>query len=386
MNRKKARDKQAELEKGRLLNPEKLEKKKRQRRKRTLIAVVCGLAAVVIVLTASFQVVMAIGKSNLQNKSETSAPELAQTVEEEPLTEEEQTDWQEGWVKYQGQIYAYNKDILTFLFMGIDKSSDVKEVAEGTNGGQADALFLLVLNPHDQTIQVIGINRNTMTDVDLYNEDGAYMTTVTAQIAVQHGFGNGMQESCEYQVNAVRKLFYNLPVHGYCAVNMDAVISLTDMVGGIELTALEDVKTVLSDGNKGGYIIKKSETAVLDGEQAYSYVRYRDVNTAGSADQRLERQQQFLEKFIAKTKSETIKDITLPVKLYNAVTSQMVTNVTADEVAYLASTAANYKFDKSRFYSLKGETVQGEKFEEYYIDETALYEMILDIFYEPVMR
>lgn len=54
-------------------------------------------------------------------------------------------------MKYNGSIYAYNEDIRTFLFMGIDKKSDVKEVEEGTKAGQADALFLAVMNPHDKT-------------------------------------------------------------------------------------------------------------------------------------------------------------------------------------------------------------------------------------------
>ena len=44
----------------------------------------------------------------------------------------------------------------------------------------------------------------------------------------------------------------------------------------------------------------------------------------------------------------------------------------------------NYHFDQSSIYSLEGETVQGDKFEEFYVDEDALYEMIIDIFYEPV--
>ena len=34
---------------------------------------------------------------------------------------------------------------------------------------------------------------------------------------------------------------------------------------------------------------------------------------------------------------------------------------------------------------MEGETVMGEVFEEFYADEEALYEMILDIFYEPVV-
>ena len=98
-------------------------------------------------------------------------------------------------MKYEGKVYAYNEDIMTFLFMGIDKDNEVREVAEGTDGGQADALFLLVLNPKTGTFQIISVNRNTMTDIRLYGSSGEYLSTVQAQIAVQHGFGNGVEES-----------------------------------------------------------------------------------------------------------------------------------------------------------------------------------------------
>lgn len=337
----------------------------------------------VLIVAAAYGAVREIGRSNLRKKAVAARPQMVQEKPQE-LTREEEAVWQEGWIKYRDGIYAYNEDILTFLFMGIDKGGDVAEVAEGTDGGQADALFLLVLNPHEKTIEVIGINRNTMADVDIYNEEGAYVTTTTAQIAVQHGFGNGVEESCEYQRKAVQRLFYNLPVHGYAAVHMDAVITLTDLLGGIELTALEDVGVAFEGKEKGKIIIREGEQVVLDGEKAYSYVRFRDVKVEGSADMRLKRQQQFLGEFIQKTKTQTAKDITLPVKMYQEITKQMVTDVTVDEVAYLASTALDYRFDKSRFYSLKGETVMGEKFEEFYVDEDALYDMILDVFYEPV--
>lgn len=63
----------------------------------------------------------------------------------------------------------------------------------------------------------------------------------------------------------------------------------------------------------------------------------------------------------------------------------MVTDITLDEVAYLAPAALDYQFGgEGSFYMLEGETVMGEEFEEFYPDEDALYEMILEIFYEPV--
>lgn len=377
MKKKKKRDEQADSEKELLLNPERAEKKRKKKRKKVLIAVLCELVILAAVAVVAFQIFRAAGKSNLMSSVQASRPELVPIETQMVLTKEEESRWQEGWVKYQDVIYAYNEDIMTFLFMGIDKNSDVKEVAEGTDGGQADALFLAVMNPHDKTIKVIGINRNTMTNIDIYNEDGAYVTTTKAQIAVQHGFGNGVEESCEYQKEAVEKLFYNLPVHGYAAINMSAIPTINDAVGGVDVTVLED----LTARDKS---LAKDAKVHLMGESAFLYVKYRDTNVFASADMRLARQKQYLNAFIAAAKQAAKKDITVVLDLYKAVSPMMTTDISADEVAYLAPALLSYSFDDSSFYMLKGETVMGEQFEEFYVDESALYEMILEIFYEKV--
>ena len=262
--------------------------------------------------------------------------------------------------------------------MGIDKNRDVKEVEEGTNGGQADALFLVVLNPHDNSLSVIGINRNTMTDVSVYDNNGAYVNTIKAQIAVQHGFGNGVEESCEYQVNAVQHLFYEMPVHGYAAINMSAIGPLTDMVGGVDVVALEDIKS----GNST--VIKEGEEVHLEGDLAFAYIHNRDTKEFGSADHRLERQKQFITTYLQKVKQKTKEDIGFPISVYQSIAPQTVTSLTVDEMTYLVSIAKDYSFDENYLYTLKGETKQGDVFEEFYVDETDLFELILKVFYEPV--
>ena len=165
---------------------------------------------------------------------------------------------------------------------------------------------------------------------------------------------------------------------------MDAIITLTDLIGGIELTSLENVTSAIQDETLGDYVVNEGETVLLDGRKAYSYVRYRDVDAVGSADKRLARQQQFLGEWIKKTKSAVKADFTLVLELYNAVVEQMVTDISVDEVVYLAGLAADYKFSMEQFHSLQGETVQGEEFEEFYVDEDALYGLMIEIFYEPV--
>ena len=83
---------------------------------------------------------------------------------------------------------------------------------------------------------------------------------------------------------------------------------------------------------------------------------------------------------------KTVKeDISVVSRLYSALKPMMVTNVTSGEAVYLATELLDYDFGgKNEFRMIEGETVMGEVFEEFYVDEEALYEMVLDIFYEPV--
>ena len=139
MTKKEKRDLRINQEKEYLLDPEYVAAKKKKRKKKLALTIVIELIAVAALIVAAFQIVRAVGKKSLTSKAEEAAPDLNLVRASETLTEEEETKWQEGWVKYNGSIYAYNEDIRTFLFMGIDKKSDVKEVEEGTKGGQADA-------------------------------------------------------------------------------------------------------------------------------------------------------------------------------------------------------------------------------------------------------
>lgn len=321
--------------------------------------------------------VRAIGKHRLYHRPVTLQPVLQSVREEEILTEEEHEKWQEGWVKYQDAVYAYNEEILTFLIMGIDKLEDVKEAEGETDGGQADALFLVVLNPKDKSIRVVAINRNTMTDVDIYDNNGEYESTVKAQIAIQHGFGDGMERSCEYQEKAVGNLFYQLPIHGYAAVNMSAISTINDVVGGVDVTIPEDLAGFNEEFVEG-------RTLHLMGENAFWYVKYRNTDTFGSADMRLDRQKQYLTGFIDVAKQAVHKEPSVAIDLYQAVKPQMITDVSLDEVAYLAPILAEYSYDAEGFYTLPGETVMGEQYEEFYPDEDAMFEMILEVFYEKV--
>ncbi len=99
--------------------------------------------------------------------------------------------------------------------MGIDRDGVVENAYDYQSGGQSDAMFLLVTNPRSMELKVVAINRNTMTEVQMFDKDGASLGKHTAQICVQHGFGDGKKYSCNLAANAVKNLFYQIPIDGY---------------------------------------------------------------------------------------------------------------------------------------------------------------------------
>lgn len=367
---------------------------------RIIAKLILALVIVVFIGVVAFVALQVSGKNRLYEKANSTGPKLdkvvlADTTENsesevstsstggmevgttEQATEEnaEQDNWQEGDVRYQGVHYRYNSEILTFLFLGIDKMGEVKTAKDGFDGGQSDAIFLLVLDPHNKEASIIGVPRDTMAELSVYDKNGNYAGTTIAQLALQHGFGDGGKLSCERTVEAVAKLLYELPIHGYCAINMGAIPLINDAVGGVEVTALEDV--IKTD-------IKKGQTVLLKGKDAYSYLHNRDTKSDGSALRRQARQKQYLSAYAQTALSAMKTDITLPVTLYNTISKYMVTDITVDEVSYLATQASSYSFNDDNIYTLTGENKVGGEYEEFYVDEMALYELILEVFYEEV--
>jgi hypothetical protein len=45
---------------------------------------------------------------------------------------------------------------------------------------------------------------------------------------------------------------------------------------------------------------------------------------------------------------------------------------------------ADFTLTEDHVYTVPGETIKGEKYEEYYVDEEALYDLIIEVFYNEV--
>lgn len=337
------------------------------------------------VLFGAWKAVSAAGGRSLREGTASAAPFLTgdpvvlggEDSEENP-GEAPGAKWKEGWVRRGGQVYEYNDKMLNILFLGIDKEGKVSPNPDGVSGGQSDAIFLLAADTETRRVSLVGVNRDTMVEVCMEGmAEGGGDILQEAQIAVQHGFGDGMESSCRLSRDAVSALFYGLPIHGYVSFNMGGVAELNDALGGVEVIVMSGMEGCGGEWEEGS-------RKLLLGTDAFEYVHYRDPEEYESARLRLARQKQYLGEFVKKTAEAVRQDITLPLELYGRLRDYVVTDITLDEMVYLAGELSGYEFDGGRIYTMEGQTVQGEKFEEFYPDPGALKELILEVFYRRV--
>ena len=284
--------------------------------------------------------------------------------------------WSEGVVTYNNQQYRYNNTIRTYLFMGIDTDDPVHKAEDGISGGQADALFLIVVDKAHEKLSLISIHRNLMTTVKMYSREGEYTGDAELQICLQHGYGDGERLSCQRTADCVSNLFYGIPIHGYVSLNMGGIGLLNDALGGVELTVMQDLNVQSRNVH-----LTEGETKVLSGEEAYVYVRSRDTTQFDSASDRLARQEQYLNKMIP-VMLKKIRRASSAVSVYGASEDYIYSNV---DYSKLADELSDVTYDSEEgIRDIPGEVVMGEQLEEFYADDDGLYQLVLDVFYDKV--
>lgn len=278
-------------------------------------------------------------------------------------------------ITYNGIKYKYNEDIMTFLILGIDKNEKVSPAKDGISGGQSDGIYLVVMNPHTNKIDLITVHRDTIARIWVYDKEGNFVQTGKAQICLQHGYGDGMELSNERAKKAVSDLFYDLPIHSVTSVNMGAIGMLNDAIGGVTLESLETF-------SKDGYSFKKGEIVTLKGKGAYYYTKYRDISEHYTAGKRLERQKQYLSMATTQTMSAIKKDVGVLVDIYKIAKDYVVTDLSIDEMTYIATELGDYEF--GQIYSPEGYVDTSRTYERYYLDIDKFEQLIIGIFYEEV--
>ena len=231
--------------------------------------------------------------------------------------------------------------------------------------------MILSLDEKTQTGKILQISRDTMTDVDIYDVNGNFYTSVEAQIATQYAYGNGEKSSCWAMEKTVSELLYELPIDAYISLNIESISILNDAVGGVTLTIPEDYTEVDPAFVQGAVV-------TMTGEQAEKYVRYRDTNVTGSNNGRMQRQVQYITALVQALKSTAGAEGSYYERFSSFLKPYMVTDMNAQQI----DSFATYEFNSEETQYLPGEVRQGAEHDEFYVDEENLYDLLLKTFYK----
>lgn len=348
---------------------EKEEKKKKKKLPiilRILFALIAIILIIAIITGCTFIFLSRSGKQDIAPPAATDA-DYVETIE------------------YDGKTYAFDSDVVTFAFMGIDQrelqTSDKTSVV-----GRADSDIVVALDTADGTLSVIAIPRDTMVDVDMYNDEGVFLNAKNMQLCLAYAVGDGGAQSCTNVTTSMSRILYGVPIEKYFALDLNGIAPLNDAIGGVTVTSLYDFTDF-------GVNLGVGDTIKLKGKMAETYVRSRGHNNLDASLNRTDRQVQYIKAYAKQLLPAVLEDFGVVTELYNTASKYSQTNITLNNVTYMASVVLSKGVTDFKTYTLQGEMTatpvneyDGEVYAEFHPYEDKLMDIVLEVFYDEVQQ
>lgn len=277
-------------------------------------------------------------------------------------------------VTYQGEQYRLRDDLETYLIIGLDKFTYTRSDPEAyINNQQSDFLFLMVVDKAKETYCAIHINRDTMTEIQRLGIGGKRLGTFKGQLALAHTYGSGDKDSCRNTVEAVSGFLYDVPIDHYFSMTMDAIPVLNDLVGGVTVHIDDDFSAVDPS-------LEQGKDVRLKGQQALTFVRARGGVGDQSNLSRMNRQREYIYGLYQQITDKLHNVDGFATRLASKLVDFSVSDLTSTQLSNLSERMKDYRF--TTIYTIPGEAVKGEEFMEFYADDAALQELVIQIFFK----
>lgn len=311
-----------------------------------------------------------------------SSAELRETAVQAEETETEDVETEsdaaetvfEASVTYEGRNYKYNTHLTNYIFMGVDQESIVETSEGNRDAGQTDALFLLSVDRMTGDVNMVSIPRDTIAAYNIYGRDGTDLGPTQQQISLAYAYGDGKYSSCKMTKDAVSRLFYRIPIQGYLSAPLESLEKMSSVIGAVSVVVPND--SLLKWDSK----MAAGETVEIDEENVTLFLRTRDIEVDNSALFRLERQNAYLEAAFAKIMNTFSQDPGIVTRVFTEMEPYMVTNIGNDEFVKIMEGLADGGTLKR--WTIPGEGVATEMYDEFHVDEDAFYEQIILSFFK----
>lgn len=272
-----------------------------------------------------------------------------------------------------GVKYFPKQDIETFLVIGVDSEGEMVRRDTLSNQDMADAVMVVIFDKTNEKMDILSLNRDTMTEIAVRGLDGRKIGTMNGQLALSYAYGDGMKSSCDNTADAVSAMLGGIRIDHFAAINMDGIKVLNDAVGGVTVNVTDNFSMVDPNLYMG--------TVTLRGDQALTFIRARkDVGDQLNVT-RMARQQEYMKNFFNSLKTAVTNDSSFAAKHYEDLSKYMVTDCSITVMSSLMERYGAYELGE--IIIPEGENVKGEKYMEFYLDEEKFEALTIKYFFAP---
>lgn len=281
-------------------------------------------------------------------------------------------------ITYNGEKYEYNNRVTTILYTGVDSSGKMEASSQYGDKARADSINLVVMDEKKKKMTIVSINRDTMTQIRRYSMSGNDQGLYTTHLGYAYTYGDGGDVSCKSLCEAVSLLFGEVPVKRYIVTNQDSMSYINDLVGGVTVTVpnddLSNQYPELYEGNQ----------VTLDDSNIHDFLQHRDTETEFSNEGRMDRQRAYMSAYIDKIKSLDESELENTWNSLGSMQDYLQTNITRNQYLKFIKLIRKVDFSDEDIIQLSGSDQEGEIHDEFYLDETELKKLIVQLFYEKV--
>lgn len=280
-------------------------------------------------------------------------------------------------ITWKDKEYQYNSLITTVLYAGLDSTDHLKASETYSNKARADSISVVILDKKKKKMSILALNRDTMTEIRRYTRTGEDMGTYVSHLGYAYSYGDGGEVSCEDLKEAVENLL-GISIDEYAVTNQSSITSINDLVGGVTVTVPNDDLAAMYPE------LKKGAVVTLDDSNVKDFLQHRDTAADFSNEGRIERQQAYVTAYVDLLKERLASE---PDQLWQEIgqmNDYLQTSITKNKYLSLARLLEKVSFTDADYYRPTGKDSAGELHDEFYVDEDALQQLVIDLFYEEV--
>ena len=275
----------------------------------------------------------------------------------------------EQYITIGDKDYVTQDNLDTYLLIGTDAGGE--DLGEMYSGELADFLLLLLVDNTTEKYAFYQIDRNTMTDVPVLDENGEPTSFETMQVCISHWYGKTMEDRNDNTMLAVSTIMGNMDIDSCYTLSMKNIGDVNNALGGVEVEIQEDLTDLDPAFTAGSRVL-------LTDEQAELFVRSRMNVGDGTNKGRMSRQTQYLQSAYSLIMNQVRENPEYINDLYSSLSSKIDAGGDTSNMSKVTNQLVNYENCGIRTFegTVKTNDTIGEgiEHEEFYMDENSLLE------------